>query len=170
MNISGIKIRALRKSKQLTIKELADRVGLSSSAIGMYERGMRTPDLETIFILSRFFSVDLEYFFDGIERSNSNNKILNDDKIESAYLRKQILERSKGFCELCGNMAPFISQDGQPYLELYILESDDSTPLSKKNIAAVCPNCLKKLQVLKLPGDIIYLQNRLKNFYNRGSI
>ena len=42
------KIRAIRKQKGLTIKEVAKFVGVSEQAISQYERGIREPNLSTI--------------------------------------------------------------------------------------------------------------------------
>ncbi|MGM1023763.1 MAG: helix-turn-helix domain-containing protein [Bacillota bacterium] len=148
MKIDGTKIKILRKRMNLTIQQLADQVGLSSSAIGMYERGKRNPDLKTIHIFARFFSVEIDYFLDGMT--------VNQEKIDISYTVNQALERASGICELCGGMAPFIRSNGIPYLETYKIKGSS-------HVAAVCPNCRKKLEILELPGDIIYLQQKINN-------
>lgn len=58
MNI-GENIRKLRKSHKLTLKELGLRVGLSEQAIGQYERGDRTPNIETLDKLAKALDVHL---------------------------------------------------------------------------------------------------------------
>ncbi len=42
------RLKMLRKQKNLTQKELAKRVGISTSCIGMYEQGRREPDQTTL--------------------------------------------------------------------------------------------------------------------------
>ena len=42
------RLRELRQEKEMTQKELADAVGISMSAIGMYEQGRREPSTEVI--------------------------------------------------------------------------------------------------------------------------
>lgn len=49
----------LRKRSRLTQQELADKTGLTRSAIGMYETGKREPDLETLEIFADFYNVDM---------------------------------------------------------------------------------------------------------------
>ena len=55
-----------------------------------------------------------------------------------------------GICDLCKNPAPFIKDDGTPYLEIHHL-----IPLSKggtddlENTVALCPNCHRKLHYEK---------------------
>ncbi|CCC86440.1 helix-turn-helix domain-containing protein [Paenibacillus polymyxa] len=150
MKIDGTRIKPLRESMGLTIQQLADEVDLSPSAIGMYERGQRTPKLKIILVLAEFFSVDVNYFVIGFTVSH--------EQIENSYIAAEVFERASGICELCNTMAPFIRSNGQPYLETYILKDHS---ISAEHVAAVCPNCLKKLEVLQLPGDIIYLKNKI---------
>jgi len=55
----------------------------------------------------------------------------------------EVLERSNGICEKCGNPAPFTrKKDGTPYLEVHhklllSLGGEDTV----KNAIALCPNC-----------------------------
>ncbi len=39
----GFRLRELRKEKNLTMKQLAEKIGLTEQAISQYERGIRTP-------------------------------------------------------------------------------------------------------------------------------
>ena len=49
----------LRKRENLSQQELADKLDMTRSAIGMYETGKREPDLETLEIFADFFNVDM---------------------------------------------------------------------------------------------------------------
>lgn len=49
----------LRKRAGLSQQQLAERTGLSRSAIGMYETGRREPDIDTLRLFSSFFGVDM---------------------------------------------------------------------------------------------------------------
>lgn len=49
----------LRKREGLSQQDLANRVGLTRSAIGMYETGKREPDLDTLSLLADFYRVDM---------------------------------------------------------------------------------------------------------------
>lgn len=53
--------KELRTNLKLTQQELADKLGLSRSAIGMYEKGEREPDFETLELIADFFNVDMDY-------------------------------------------------------------------------------------------------------------
>lgn len=49
----------LRQRESLTQQELADKLGITRSAIGMYETGNREPDLETLELFADFYNVDM---------------------------------------------------------------------------------------------------------------
>ncbi len=51
--------KKLRKEKQLTQSELATALGISRSAISMYENGEREPDLETLEAIADYFNIDM---------------------------------------------------------------------------------------------------------------
>ena len=51
----------LRHQEGLTQEELASRLGVSRSTIGMYERGKREPDLKTLEKIADIFGVDMNY-------------------------------------------------------------------------------------------------------------
>lgn len=53
-------LKRLRKDRNLTQQQLADKLGLSRSTIGMYEKGVREPDFETSELIADFFNVRLD--------------------------------------------------------------------------------------------------------------
>lgn len=70
--------------------------------------------------------------------------------ITVVYLRNsdvvaEVLFRANGVCEFCNHKAPFLKQNGEPYLEVHHI-----VPLSKdghdivENALALCPNCHKE--------------------------
>ena len=57
--VSG-KIKELRKNSGMTQSELAKKLGISPSAVGMYEQGRREPDSEMLLRLCEVFSVSTD--------------------------------------------------------------------------------------------------------------
>ena len=49
----------LRKDNNLTQAELAKKLGVAPSTVGMYERGQREPDFETLEKIANYFSVNM---------------------------------------------------------------------------------------------------------------
>ena len=57
----GDKIKKLRIQKGLLQKDLANILGTSTSAIGMYEQNRRVPDSNTLVTLASYFGVSVDY-------------------------------------------------------------------------------------------------------------
>ena len=60
----GLTIKKYRNIHNMTQKELGEKVGISASAIGMYEQGRRLPSIKTLIDISNVFLVDLLEFID----------------------------------------------------------------------------------------------------------
>lgn len=54
-------MKYLRKQKDLTQRELADKLGVSNSSIASYETGLRLPDRKTEEKIADFFGVSIAY-------------------------------------------------------------------------------------------------------------
>ena len=54
-------LKSLRSSRGLTQDELAKQLKISRSTIGMYEKGARQPDFETLELIADYFNVDTDY-------------------------------------------------------------------------------------------------------------
>ncbi len=61
METFGQKIKKLRVRAGLTQAQLANELGISTSAVSMYEQDNREPNRETLLALSSFFGVDTDY-------------------------------------------------------------------------------------------------------------
>jgi len=81
---------------------------------------------------------------DGIVASTTR------DRVDTVYKRstkvvEYALLRSRGYCEACGNAAPFRTKVGCPYLEVHHLyRIADGGPDRFDRVAAVCPNCHRR--------------------------
>lgn len=61
----GARIAALRRQKNMNQHELARSLGISSSAVGMYEQGRREPPLRLLVELADIFEVSTDYLLTG---------------------------------------------------------------------------------------------------------
>lgn len=55
------RIKELRKEKNLTLKELGQKVGMANNTLSQYETGKREPKLETWNKLAEYFNVPTSY-------------------------------------------------------------------------------------------------------------
>jgi DNA-binding NtrC family response regulator len=62
----GTKIRTLRKERTLTLKQLANKTGLSVSLISQIELGKSAASISTLHKLSAALGVSLSYLFEGV--------------------------------------------------------------------------------------------------------
>ena len=62
----GARIAALRLQAGLSQAELAKRLSVSPSAVGMYEQGRREPSMDRIVALSEIFGVTTDYLLTGL--------------------------------------------------------------------------------------------------------
>ena len=82
--MKGENLRYLRKGEKLTQTELAKALGISASAIGMYEQNRREPDDETLIKLCQYFDVPSDYFILGNTiKANQNLEDFVDEVKES---------------------------------------------------------------------------------------
>ena len=54
-------LRQLRREQKLTQSELGKVLHISESTVGMYERGKREPDLETLAAIADYFDVSTDF-------------------------------------------------------------------------------------------------------------
>lgn len=61
----GARIATLRRAAGISQGELARRLQVSPSAVGMYEQGRREPSADTLVTLARTFGVTVDYLLTG---------------------------------------------------------------------------------------------------------
>ena len=90
--------------------------------------------------------------------STVRTKSYHRDAIIAAYVKK----RANGYCQLCGMVAPFADQAGEPYLECHHIEWLSKGGLdSADNCVALCPNCHRKMHMLNDPADVDTLKAKI---------
>ena len=58
------KLKALRLSKKLTQKQIADYLGINQTSYGDYEHGFYEPSITNLKKLARFYRVSIDYLLD----------------------------------------------------------------------------------------------------------
>lgn len=82
--VIGERIRKLRNSKGLTQKELGKILSMNKTTISHYEKGERSPSIETLIKISDYFKVDIKYILgmNNIGKSYDKEIKLSDEEIE----------------------------------------------------------------------------------------
>ena len=70
----GSFLRELRKEKQLTQEQLAERFGVTNRSVSRWETGSNMPDLSILAELADFYDVDIRDIIDGERKGEDMNK------------------------------------------------------------------------------------------------
>lgn len=72
----GQRIAALRKNARLSQAELAHTLGVSPSAVGMYEQGRREPSAACLVAMAQVFGVTTDYLLTGRPTQPRDSQVL----------------------------------------------------------------------------------------------
>lgn len=85
----GSKLKNARVNSRLTRKQIAERIGVTASMIGLYETGERLPSLPVIIKLATQYKVSVDYLLD-CDTAKSTDTLpldgLTDDQIKALKL------------------------------------------------------------------------------------
>jgi len=86
----GLNIKYLRKVRNLTQDQLADKIGVNRAMIGSYEEGRAVPKLPALQILSHYFNVSIDSLV-NIDLSTESSSAGETQNIDSAGKNLRIL-------------------------------------------------------------------------------
>ena len=66
----GRKLRALRRAKGITQKQLADQLGITKSVISAYETGLRMPSYQVMVRIAAIFSTTTDFLL-GVDHGET---------------------------------------------------------------------------------------------------
>ena len=85
MSIFNKRVKELRSSMNLSLRQLSELSGLSSSAIHAYEIGSREPTLTSLEALSDVFNCDVDYLLGKTDVKNAAANALGANSLYEAY-------------------------------------------------------------------------------------
>ena len=129
------RFKELREASELTQVEIAEKLGLSRSRIGMYETGKREPDYVTLEMIADFFNVDIDFL---LGRSDKTTRLPN--AVSLSTREKSLIDKYRGTDDRGKDLIDYIAQVEyarcSPDLVLAAHhESDNFTDDQKKKIA-----------------------------------
>lgn len=75
----GKRLRELREGKEMPQDKLAETLRVSKSSISMWERGLRTPELETFEAIADYFNVNMDYLKGKSDIKRPENLVCEDE-------------------------------------------------------------------------------------------
>lgn len=85
--IFALKLKELRRSKNMTQKQLADMLCVSDKNLSKWECGRSTPDVFYLQEICKIFGVEAEYFFEDLALDNKEDKELHKKKLSLVFWR-----------------------------------------------------------------------------------
>jgi transcriptional regulator with XRE-family HTH domain len=76
----GEKIREVRERKRMTMREVAEKAGLSESLISQIERNRISPAIDTLMSIIDILEIDLDYIFRDFKKDRPVNLIRKEEK------------------------------------------------------------------------------------------
>ena len=145
----GKRIAELRKACDMSQKELGEKLGLSASAIGMYEQGRRDPSNAILIGMEKLFGVTVDYLL-GAEESGETS--ITDCGSIIKELRKETGMTQEELGEKLGVIKQTVSS-----WEKGISEVNNDTLITLSRLFGVSTDYL-----LGLSGGEKHMKNRLK--------
>ena len=85
MELFGDKLRMIRKGCRLTQADLAQKVGISTSTIGMYEQNRRSPGKDMLLKIAKVFNVSVDYLLSSDTYNTTSTKEKNQNYTSNKY-------------------------------------------------------------------------------------
>lgn len=76
----GGKLRTVRERREITMRTLASKIGVSESLISQIERDRISPSLDTLMAIVDALEIDLEYLFKDFKHNKSVSLVRKDDR------------------------------------------------------------------------------------------
>lgn len=80
----GTFLKELRKEKNITQEELADKMGVSRRTVSRWETGSNMPDMDILIDISDFYGVDLREILDGERKDSQMDKEMKETVLKVA--------------------------------------------------------------------------------------
>ena len=102
------------------------------------------------------------YLMRSVSGSGSQKKSLSNVYVRSAEVVKETRRRANGVCQFCKQPAPFIDNNGKPYLEVHhVIWLSKGGEDNTSNTVALCPNCHTRMHILDRKEDVEILHDLL---------
>lgn len=155
------RIAELRKTKGLTLQQVADAIGVGNNTISRYENGKREPSQNTMIKLSKYFDVPVNYLMGmGWSRYDVLKQIVNfyfDTRIDDPRFYGEVNKYGVDYENLSN-----LDEDELKKLNINTTNQDDNKPIYVRN---VIDNLLSKSAKQKLDDEFHSLTYKLHAYH-----
>lgn len=105
------RLKTLRKQKNFSQQELADKIQVTKQTVSQYERGIRKPDYNTLLFLCDLFNVSADYL---LGKADVTIRLLNEKELAKLSDQNDITESEQ---ELIDNYR-LLNNDGKKIIHM----------------------------------------------------
>ena len=87
------KIRQIRERKELSLSQMATKIGMSKSTLHGYENGTRNPSLDVLAVMRGAYGVSLDYLFGFADKETVDISDLTDEQKEEIHMKAKIARK-----------------------------------------------------------------------------
>lgn len=161
----GRRIRARRKELDLSLRELAERVGLTASFLSQVERDLVSPSIESLGSISQALGVPIFHFL--VEPDGRCPVVRRERRVEISLPDSDLVYQSL-VPDLNRKMGVFLI-DRDPGLEDFRLALSQEAEAFIYVLEGQLELCLDEVEYLLGPGDTAYFEgHRLCRLRSRG--
>lgn len=157
----GQRLSQLRMVHNLTLAELGEQVGRSSSTVSAWEKGSQLPEVESFDRLCRVFGVSRMWFLRPVPTAGHERQRPYFFRSQAAA-HKQARERSQLYLAWLQEISDFF-QDAMewPAVNVPMLDADDCRLISDEEIEEIARECREtwKLGTAPIPNVIQVMEN-----------
>lgn len=88
----GVRISLLRRSAGMSQQELAEKLKISASAVGMYEQGRREPSVQILSDMATLFGVSIDFLVTGKASTSREQEEVNQMLLQRLELANNQLD------------------------------------------------------------------------------
>lgn len=105
----GVFLKELRKERNLTQEQLAERVSVSNRTVSRWETGSNLPDLDVLIELADLYEVELREILDGGRKETEMDKEMKETVLKAADYGKARLARTLHWLSIAGAVGMAVS-------------------------------------------------------------
>ncbi len=101
----GSFLKELRKEKDYTQEQIAEKFGVSNRTVSRWENGNNMPDLDVLIEISDFYDVDLREILNGERKNEEMNKEMKETVLQAVDYTNTEAEKYNRRVRLCNGLA-----------------------------------------------------------------
>lgn len=159
----------LRKKRKLSQGELAEKLGISPSSVGMIEQGRRKPSFELLNTIANFFEVDTDYLMGRTNSKKSQPQqselcFIDSTKIKMIPLFESVSAGFGGYSDYALDYIPIVANnENGNYVAIKVTGDSMETAIMDKSTVVInrdLPIYNNNVGVFKL-NDCYYLKQKI---------